>query len=276
MRKLLLTGSLALLVLAGCNSSSKAPTTPTTPAAPVISNVSGSVTYRQKIALSNFARLELQLVDVSQGTSIIAQKVIAPAGQVPIRFDLPFDPARIGPKNFYVIQAVISDGERRYVAALQYPVLTHGSPSKVDIIVNPETTAGEKLKSEFSKLETRIGGMKRVTGERLTDDYNVGWDGFFDGAELRFVRQITDRGEKGRSNVRYAYLKGQPWIVVREEFPENSTRPSNIMRVGWAENGELVLREETGGDAEVTSEEAKALMDAAKQVAIEANAKKRR
>ncbi len=276
MRKLAVPVLTAVFYLAGCNSSSNNASAPT-PQAPVITSVTGTVTYRQHIALSPQARLDLQLVDVSQSSYVVAQKTMTSVGQVPISFELSFDPAKIVDKDIYVLRAVITDGEHRFIPTLQYPVLTKGAIARVEIIANPETTASEKLKSEFGKLENLIGGMKRVTGERETDDLAVGWDGFFDSGDLRFVRENTDRGDKGRTNVRYAYQKsGQPMMVIKEELAAGSTHPYSITRVGWNDAGELVLREKTGNDAEVSAEEAKILYEAAKNAATLANLKKKK
>lgn len=276
MRKLMFLLLLLVIFTAGCNSSNNAPTTPTSQA-PIVTSVSGTVTYRQHTSLSAQARLELQLIDVSQGSYVVAQKTMTSIGQVPISFDLAFDPGKIVDKDIYVVRATIVDGERRFIPTLQYPVLTKGAPAKIEIVANPETTASEKLKTEFGKLENLIGGMKRVTGEKETEDVTVGWDGFFDSGDLRFVRENTDRGDKGRTNVRYSYFKtGQPMMVVKEEVAAGSTHPYAITRVGWNENGELVLKEKTGNDGEPSNEEAKALFEAAKNAAVMANAKKKR
>ncbi len=276
MRQLIFPVFAAVLSLAGCNSA-PAPSAPTAQA-PAATSVSGTVTYRQRMNLSPQARLDLQLVDVSQASYIVAQKTMTSIGQVPITFDLAFDPGKIVDKDIYVVRATIIDGERRFVPTLQYPVLTKGAPARVEIIANPETTASEKLKAEFGKLENLIGGMKRVTGDRETEELAVGWDAFFDGSDLRFVRENTDHGDKGRTNIKFAYLKtGQPMMAVKEELAAGSTHPLSVTRVGWSESGELVLKERIGGDAaEPSAEEAKTLYDGAKNAAVTANAKKRR
>jgi len=269
----------ALLVIAGCNSSQN-PTTSAVTTAPAVNKVTGVVTYRQQAQLSPNARLELRLVNVSQASTVVAQKTINPAGQVPIMFELDFDPTQINPAHIYVVQAVILDGERRYTHTLQYPALTKGASAKLEIIVTPETTASEKLKAEHVKLENLIGGMKRVTGQQETPEVMIGWDAFFEDKELRWVRENADQGDKGRVNSQYSYYKsGQPMMIVREE-KKDATSPLIIARVGWSEAGDTVFQEKTGGQtAEVTEGETKALLDAAKKAqtaALAANAKKKK
>lgn len=265
---------IVMLSIVGCNSSSNQnmPANTSTDAA-AIDKITGMVTYRQQLELSPQARLDVQLVDVSQAASVVTQKTINPTGQIPIAYELNFDPAKINPSDIYVVRATILDGERRYTHTLQYPALTKGAPAKIDILVNPETTASEKLKADFAKLENLIGGMERVTGQQETPDVMVGWDAFFEGKDLRLIRENTDRGDKGRINSKYGYYKnGQPMAVVREE-KTGTASPTLITRVGWSENGELVFKEKSGAqNLDVSDDEAKSLLSAAKQAQATANA----
>jgi ABC-type transporter Mla MlaB component len=66
---------------------------------PQEARVTGTVTYLQRIALPPGAVLEVKLLDVSRADAAavtIAQQLIEPAGrQVPIAFELRYDPSRI-------------------------------------------------------------------------------------------------------------------------------------------------------------------------------------
>jgi uncharacterized lipoprotein YbaY/heat shock protein HslJ len=104
--------------------------------------VSGTVTYRQRIALSPTAVVEVKLVDVSRadGQAVtIAEQRIQPEGrQVPIAFELRYDPSRIQQRRRYVIQArILEDGSLRFISTDAYPVITGGNPSTVEVIVRP-------------------------------------------------------------------------------------------------------------------------------------------
>jgi putative lipoprotein len=60
--------------------------------------IGGEVTYRERIALPPDAVLVVELADVSLADApaiVIGRRRIAPAGQVPIRFDIGFDPKAI-------------------------------------------------------------------------------------------------------------------------------------------------------------------------------------
>jgi len=104
--------------------------------------VTGTVTYLQRIALSPNAVVEVKLLDVSRADApavTIAEQVIRPAGrQVPIAFELRYDPRRIEERRRYVIQArILVGGNQRYINTEAYPVITGGHPNTVNVIVKP-------------------------------------------------------------------------------------------------------------------------------------------
>ncbi|BCM18514.1 YbaY family lipoprotein [Mesorhizobium sp. J8] len=77
--------------------------------------VAGEVTYRERIALPPDAVLVVELADVSLAdapATVIAKRRIAPTGQVPIKFDIGFDPKAIQKGRTYALQARIMVGER--------------------------------------------------------------------------------------------------------------------------------------------------------------------
>jgi putative lipoprotein len=104
--------------------------------------VTGTVTYRARIALPPDATLTVRLVDVSRAdapSELIAEQVITTGGrQVPIAFAIAYDPARIDPAHTYAVQARIEvQGQLRHVSDTHHGVLTRGSPSHVDIVLVP-------------------------------------------------------------------------------------------------------------------------------------------
>jgi putative lipoprotein len=77
--------------------------------------IAGEVTYRERIALPTDAVLVVELADVSLADApaiVIAKSRIAPTGQVPIKFDIGFDPKAILKGRTYALQARITVGER--------------------------------------------------------------------------------------------------------------------------------------------------------------------
>lgn len=77
--------------------------------------ISGEVLYRERIALPPHAVLTVQLVDVSLAdapSTVIGQQKIDPAGQVPIKFEVRFDPVAIRTGMTYTLQARITVDDR--------------------------------------------------------------------------------------------------------------------------------------------------------------------
>jgi len=103
--------------------------------------VSGTVTYLQRIALPPTAIIEVKLQDVSQADApavvVAEQKITAAGKQVPVPFELKFDPAKIEPQHRYTVSArILVDGQLRFASDTAYPVLANGpSASAVEIVV---------------------------------------------------------------------------------------------------------------------------------------------
>ena len=77
--------------------------------------ISGEVSYRERIALPPNAVLTVRLPDVSLADApetVVAEQKIDPAGQVPIKFELKFDPAVVQPNVSYALQARITVDDR--------------------------------------------------------------------------------------------------------------------------------------------------------------------
>lgn len=126
-----------VLFLSGCTSTHVVPATGT---GTTTSKVTGSVTYRERIALPPSAIITVKLVDVSLADApavLIAEQVIATAGrQVPFEFALEYDAARIQPSHTYAVQVRIENGDRLlFISDTMNPVITRGAPARVDIVV---------------------------------------------------------------------------------------------------------------------------------------------
>lgn len=77
--------------------------------------IAGEVTYRERIALPPDAVLMVELADVSLAdapATVIAKRRIAPTGQVPIKFEIGFDPKAIQKGRTYALQARITVDDR--------------------------------------------------------------------------------------------------------------------------------------------------------------------
>ncbi|WP_204139358.1 YbaY family lipoprotein [Halomicronema sp. CCY15110] len=103
--------------------------------------VTGTVTYRQRIALPPDATVVVTLEDVSLAdapSTVVGGDMIRTAGlQVPIPFSITYDPAEIIPQHRYVVRAKIFYGEDlSWTSTTAYPVITQDSPTEdVEITV---------------------------------------------------------------------------------------------------------------------------------------------
>ncbi len=104
--------------------------------------VTGSVTYRERMALPPDAVIDVQLADVSVAdvtSQTVADSLINAEGrQVPVPFTLTYDPTQIVPAHHYSVRATIrsGDGMMMFSSTQAYPVLTHGAPSKVNLVLH--------------------------------------------------------------------------------------------------------------------------------------------
>jgi len=101
--------------------------------------VTGTVTYRERIALTPGALVEVQLLDVSiadASAKQIAMQTIKPKHQVPIPFELVYDPADIDERLSYSVRAIIRErGRLMFTTDRSYRVLTRGYPNHVDLVL---------------------------------------------------------------------------------------------------------------------------------------------
>jgi putative lipoprotein len=107
--------------------------------------VTGTISYRERIAISPNAIVEVKLVDISRAdapSTTIAEQIIKPEGrQVPIQFDLGYDQRRIVSRNRYAVRVRILEGDTpRFITTRAYRVLTGGYGKTVSVILQPVGT----------------------------------------------------------------------------------------------------------------------------------------
>ena len=103
-------------------------------------SVSGSVTYRERLALSSGANLVVELRDVSYAdapSTLTARQTITDPGQVPIEFEVEYNRDDIDSRNTYSISADIIESDVRlaFTNDTAYEVITRGNPDKVDMVL---------------------------------------------------------------------------------------------------------------------------------------------
>lgn len=101
--------------------------------------VSGTVTYRERVALPPGAGLRVTLYENRGATAaptFIAEQTIPKPGPVPIRFRVAFPPSVIDARAGYSLVARIEvEGSTVFANERPVPVLTLGNPAAVEILV---------------------------------------------------------------------------------------------------------------------------------------------
>jgi len=103
--------------------------------------VTGTVGYRERIALAPGSLVIVTLEDTSKAdakaTTLGEARITIERKQVPITFAIDVEAGRIEPRHRYTVRARILDpqGSLRWTSTQAYPVITGGSPTSVDVLV---------------------------------------------------------------------------------------------------------------------------------------------
>jgi uncharacterized lipoprotein YbaY len=222
--------------------------------------VRGQLTIAGLTDLPRGLQLRMRLLDMSDPSvvpPVVAERLEPAPSSLPYTFALPYDPAAIVPDGRYVVEAaLLADQFVMYGTPIPSPVLTNGGSDRISVeltrggSVAQDVSPADVLLAEFEALEASIGGMTRLTGERIEGDTTRGWDAFADGSGVRFAREVVDYGDAGTAEFRFAYRNGEPWVIARQQR-------DTLTLVGWGDDGGLLLNrvgEGNGGadEAEVT------------------------
>ena len=101
--------------------------------------VTGTATYRERMALPPDAVFEAALVDISQPggrAKVLTMVLTGGPGQPPIPFRLRYDPRQVDTSHQYAVRARISAGGRvLFVTDSPAPVLTRGHPPSTELVL---------------------------------------------------------------------------------------------------------------------------------------------
>jgi uncharacterized lipoprotein YbaY/heat shock protein HslJ len=113
-------------------------------------SLSGTATYRERIALPPDAEFEAVLIDVAIADAPardLGRVRLRPAGQPPFRFTIPYRDADVTPAGRYTVRATVRQGERLLFTTDTFtPVLT-GAPSQPLTLRLVAVGAGQPLVS---------------------------------------------------------------------------------------------------------------------------------
>jgi uncharacterized lipoprotein YbaY/heat shock protein HslJ len=102
-------------------------------------SVTGTATYRERMALPPDAVFEAVLEDISRADApavALGRFASGPTLQVPTPFAIPYDPARIDPAGRYALRArILAGGRPLFVSDAPVPVLTQGAPARAELLL---------------------------------------------------------------------------------------------------------------------------------------------
>jgi len=101
--------------------------------------VTGTATYRERMALPPDAVFEATLEDISRADApaqVISRTRKENPGNPPFAFEIPYNPAEIDPGHTYSVRARITSNDELLFATTQnYPVLTGGTQNEVTLLL---------------------------------------------------------------------------------------------------------------------------------------------
>jgi putative lipoprotein len=123
----------------------------------------GTVSYHQRVALPPDAVLRVMIKDVSQtdaaAKSLAEEDIPAKGHQMPIKFELKYDPAALDPGHRYSILAKITHGDRlMFTSTNSYPVLTQGAP------IDNVAIDLEQVSAQYGQLPGGASAVERLEG----------------------------------------------------------------------------------------------------------------
>ncbi|MGR3636275.1 MAG: YbaY family lipoprotein [Shimia sp.] len=139
-----------------------------------IRDLSGSVSYRERIALPEGASVEVSLQDISlaDAPSVeLARIVLRPEGNVPVTYRMSYDDAMVHDAHSYAVQAkIVVDGDMLWRTTSVFPALTRGAPETVDVMLEKTAMpAAEDMPEVLTLSEwlVVVVGGKELQSERV-------------------------------------------------------------------------------------------------------------
>jgi uncharacterized lipoprotein YbaY/heat shock protein HslJ len=147
---------------------------PNHPGSPLV--VTGSATYRERMALPPGASFEASVEDVSRAgaESLRIGEVRIESPRVPVRFSIPVDPAQVLPNGRYAVRArIVSDGILLYTSDTDHPVLGASGTTHVDILLRrvdaaPVEARPRRMQGHYTYMADSALFTDCASGRRLS------------------------------------------------------------------------------------------------------------
>ncbi len=151
-----------------------------TSAAASAGSITGTATYRERVALPAGAVFEATVEDISRADAlarVVGQVSFMPVGQVPIRFEIPYRHSEIQPQHRYAVRARITEGGRLLFTTTQiHPVLTLGAGNRVETMmlqrVSDTAKPDRPLTNTYWKL-TELNGAATLVAPNQREPHMI-------------------------------------------------------------------------------------------------------
>ena len=218
-------------------------------ASPATASVTGRVTYRERMALSPDALVQISLQDISRADAAaveLARQEISNPGQVPIPFELEYNPADIDESMTYSVSARITDGGKLiFISDTIAPVLTRGAGSEVELLlVRIASGAKPPAPGNGDSTGMALEGMFRYMADaavfrdcRDGKTYPVSMEGQYIELERAYLNPGIEPGSEVLINIQGRLLERKPMegninkvMMIPDIFnsldPDNSCAPN--------------------------------------------------
>lgn len=124
-------------------------------------SVTGNIAFRDRVSVPDDAEVQVELreiVRLNAPVVTLASATITEIRQIPIPFEIEYDPLDIDPRRDYMIHASINSGDRTlYSTTDQYPVITADHGNEVSIaVVRAQQTPAATADAQREELEAQI------------------------------------------------------------------------------------------------------------------------
>jgi putative lipoprotein len=168
--------------------------------------VTGTVSYRERVALPADAVVEISIVDASladSATKVVASANVPAAGrQVPLTFDIHYDSRSIEQRHLSIIRANIRSGDQLLFASdVVRGVITQGNPTQVDLVlsrVDPTASPTSHDLAGTSWVLTDLNGDGVVADTRVTLEFAANGHATGNGSCNRYFSTVDMSGSSIR------------------------------------------------------------------------------
>jgi putative lipoprotein len=210
----------------------------------------GEVMYRERIALPPNAVLYVQLAELSPAgapATVIGTRKVIPAGQVPINFEIGFDPRVIRPNMIYALQARITADDRLlFVSDVRHQVvpLTDAPQTIVLKMVAPDDAATEASVLGQSWLVEYIDRIGVIAEPRATFRISeAGKAGGSGPCNVYFATAKVDGSTIAISDIGSTFKACAPEVMAEEKALFEALAKAASFRV---DAGKLIISDKAG------------------------------